>query len=409
LKVQQFTGPMMAKSLEDTTLYRFHRLSSLNEVGGDPDIFGVSVRSFHADARYRAQHWPHEMLATSTHDTKRSEDVRARINVLSEMTTTWRKWLARWSRMNRARKREIDGLPAPGPNQEYLLYQTLLGTWPLEPMDESALAEYRERIEAYMLKASREAKTRTSWSDVSAGYEEALVQFIRALLEPREGNLFFTEIQEAQRRIARFGMLNSLSQTLCKLTAPGVPDIYQGNELWDFSLVDPDNRRPVNYPLRSRMLEALTGTQTSDAAFARSLVDSMADGRAKLFLTAAVLGHRRAHEALYREGQYLPCKITGARAPHICAFVPPRAEPRVVVIAPRPFARLTGDWDVPPLGANVWGDTSVELPAGCPRQPLRNLFDRTESPETESGGRRSVRAASVLANFPVALLCAAPD
>jgi (1->4)-alpha-D-glucan 1-alpha-D-glucosylmutase len=415
MRFQQVTAPVTAKGVEDTALYRFHRLSSLNEVGGDPDIFGVSVRAFHADARYRAQHWPHEMLSTSTHDTKRAEDVRARINVLSEMTATWRKWLARWSRMNRGRKREIDGLPAPGPNQEYLLYQTLLGTWPLEPMDESALGDYRERIEAYMLKASREAKTRTSWSDVSAGYEEALVQFIRALLEPREGNLFFAEIQQAQARIARFGMLNSLSQTLCKLTAPGVPDIYQGNELWDLSLVDPDNRRPVDYELRSRMLEELTaaaaggmGSGPGRAAFARSISDSMPDGRAKLFLTATVLAHRHSQEALYREGEYLPCKVTGAHALHICAFARRHGDDCIVVIAPRLFARLAGEHDEPPLGPAVWGDTAIEIPARCPRRPLRNLFDGTDTAALASGNRLIVRAGAALAHFPVALLCAAP-
>ena len=253
MKFQQLTAPVTAKGVEDTALYRFHRLVSLNEVGSDPDIFGISVRAFHADAKYRQRHWPHEMLTTSTHDTKRSEDTRARIDVLSEMPALWRQMLARWRRMNRLRKREIEGRPAPGPNQEYLLYQILLGSWPLEKMGAAALRVYTERIAAYMIKAAREAKSRTSWSDRSRDYEDALTKFVQTLLEMRDGNLFLHDIKSVQGRIARFGALNSLSQTLCKLTAPGVPDIYQGNEMLDFSLVDPDNRRAVDYGLRSRL------------------------------------------------------------------------------------------------------------------------------------------------------------
>ncbi len=407
MRFQQVTAPVTAKGVEDTALYRFHRLTSLNEVGGDPDLFGTSVRAFHADARHRARFWPDAMLATSTHDTKRSEDVRARIDVISEMPTLWRQLLTRWSRMNRARKREIDGLPAPGPNQEYLLYQTLLGTWPIEPMDDGALAAYRERIEAYMLKASREAKTRTSWSDVSAGYEEALTQFIRAILERREGNLFFNEIQEAQRRMLRFGLLNSLSQTLCKLTAPGVPDIYQGNEVWDFSLVDPDNRRRVDYASRARMLDELKARREDPAALARELVSSLEDGRAKLHLIRKVLEHRRQDEALYRMGEYLPVRVTGAKASHLCAFVR-RLEGRfVVAVAPRLHARLLGDR--PPSDSAIWGDTALELPHPCEAQSLLNRLDGRSIGASAQGGRKFIAVAEALADFPVALLCAAPS
>ncbi len=269
MKFQQVTAPITAKGIEDTSLYRFNRLTSLNEVGGEPDAYGSTVRAFHADSQYRARFWPHEMLGTSTHDTKRSEDVRARINVLSEMTQVWRKTLERWTRINRLRKREVEGQPAPSLNDEYLLYQTLVGSWPLEELDEAAFATYRERIEGYMIKAAREAKSRTSWANVNAEYEEALLQFIRALLEQREANLFLTDVIAFQHRVSRFGLLNALSQTLCKLTAPGVPDIYQGNELWDFSLVDPDNRRPVDYAKRRRLLQgnwpASTWTPVSTA------------------------------------------------------------------------------------------------------------------------------------------------
>ena len=408
MRFQQVTAPVTAKGVEDTALYRFHRLSSLNEVGGDPDLFGVSVRAFHADARHRIRHWPDEMLATSTHDTKRSEDVRCRIDVLSEMPALWRKLLARWSLMNRARKREIDGLPAPGPNQEYLLYQTLLGSWPLEPMDEAALTVYRERIEAYMLKASREAKTRTSWSDVSASYEEALTQFIRAVLDPRDGNLFFGELREAQLRIARFGLLNGLSQTLCKLAAPGVPDIYQGNDIWDFSLVDPDNRRPVDYALRARMLESLQNAGTDPASLARSLTESLGDGRAKLYLTWKVLQHRSRHATLFREGEYLPARTTGEHAAHLCAFGRRREDEFVLAIAPRLYSSLLGDSGSQPLGNEVWADTAIELPRKLAAASLYNLLDGRTLPVQQHGDRRFIAVGAALAHFPVALLCAPP-
>ncbi|HEY2591110.1 MAG TPA: malto-oligosyltrehalose synthase, partial [Steroidobacteraceae bacterium] len=233
MRFQQVTAPVTAKGVEDTALYRFDRLVSLNEVGGEPDRFGTSVRAFHADARQRALHWPHELLATSTHDTKRSEDVRARIDVLSEMPREWRAMLDRWKQMNRSRRKDVDDLPAPSPNDEYLLYETLIGTLPLglpAPADspagspaavhEDTLQSYVERIESYMVKALREAKVRTSWANVNEAYEEAVRQFVRSILEPRPGNLFLADLSATVEHIARFGLLNSLSQTLCKLAAP---------------------------------------------------------------------------------------------------------------------------------------------------------------------------------------------
>jgi (1->4)-alpha-D-glucan 1-alpha-D-glucosylmutase len=400
MKFQQVTAPVTAKGVEDTALYRFNRLASLNEVGGEPENFGTSVRAFHADARSRAKCWPHEMLATSTHDTKRSEDVRARMDVLSEMPSLWRKMLLRWSRMNRARKRDIDGRPAPGPNQEYLLYQILLGSWPLEPMDDVALTTYRERIEAYMLKAVREAKMRTSWSDVSAEYEDALLQFIRALLEPRETNLFLTDLLAMQLRITRFGLYNSLSQTLCKLTAPGMPDIYQGNEIWDFSLVDPDNRRPVDYERRREILAEIRGASQN----LRSLLESINDGRAKLYLTWKVLQHRRAHEALFSDGEYIPARVSGEHANHLLAFARKQGSQLILAIVPRLYARLLRERDALPLGPEVWADTVVELPRSCRVDTLRNVLDATAVQTREDGGHRLVAASEALANFPVALL-----
>jgi len=414
LKFQQVTAPITAKGVEDTSLYRFNRLTSLNEVGGEPDAYGSTVRAFHADSQHRARFWPHEMLGTSTHDTKRSEDVRARINVLSEMTQVWRKTIERWSRINRLRKREVEGQPAPSLNDEYLLYQTLVGSWPLEELDEAGLTAYRERIEGYMIKAAREAKSRTSWANVNADYEEALLQFIRTLLAQRDVNTFLTDFTAFQRRISRYGLLNAMSQTLCKLTAPGVPDIYQGNEIWDFSLVDPDNRRPVDYTKRRRLLAELESIDMDacvDRGLIGSLVTGMRDGRCKLFVTWKVLQFRRDHAALFREGAYLPLKVSGEYAANVCAFARRYEDELVVTIAPRLYLRLLGpEREDAPLGDSVWGDTAIELPKEFIEPvSLKNLFDGQTVPTDRTGGRITVRLADALRNFPVGLLTHIPS
>jgi len=413
MKFQQVTAPITAKGIEDTSLYRFNRLTSLNEVGGEPDAYGSTVRAFHADSQHRARFWPHEMLGTSTHDTKRSEDVRARINVLSEMTQVWRKAIERWSRINRLRKREVEGQPAPSLNDEYLLYQTLIGSWPIEELDEAGLAAYRERIEGYMIKAAREAKSRTSWANVNADYEEALLQFIRTLLEQREMNTFLTDFTAFQHRISRYGLLNAMSQTLCKLTAPGVPDIYQGNEIWDFSLVDPDNRRPIDYAKRRRMLAELESIDMDtcvDRGLVESLVTGIRDGRCKLFVTWKVLQFRRDYPALFREGEYLPLRVTGEYAANVCAFARRSEGMLAVTIAPRLYLRLLGPERADaPLGDSVWGDTVVELPKEFAEPvTLKNLFDGRMVPTTRTGSRITVRLADVLRHFPVGLLTHLP-
>lgn len=413
MKFQQVTAPITAKGVEDTSLYRFNRLTSLNEVGGEPDAYGSTVRAFHADSQHRARFWPHEMLGTSTHDTKRSEDVRARINVLSEMTQVWRKAIERWSRINRLRKREVEGQPAPSRNDEYLLYQTLTGSWPLEELDEPGLTAYRERIEGYMIKAAREAKSRTSWANVNAEYEEALLQFIRTLLEPREMNTFLTDFTAFQRRISRYGLLNAMSQALCKLTAPGVPDIYQGNEIWDFSLVDPDNRRPVDYTKRRKLLAELESIDMDtcvDRGLIGSLVTGMRDGRCKLFVTWKVLQFRRDHAALFRESEYLPLRVSGDYAANVCAFARRYEGKLAVTIAPRLYLRLLGpERDDAPLGDSVWGDTAIELPKEFAEPlSLKNLFDGQAVPTSRTGNRITLRLADALRNFPVGLLTFIP-
>jgi len=409
MKFQQITAPITAKGIEDTALYRYNLLLALNEVGGEPGLYGGGgVRAFHADAEYRVRHWPHEMLATSTHDTKRSEDVRARLAVLSEMTTPWRDAVRRWMRINRTRKREVDGAPAPDSNDEYHLYQTLIGSWPLAEPDAAALADYRTRIEAYMIKAVREAKVHTSWIDTGTAYEEALLQFVRSALEPRDNNLFLADFLSFWRPVARFGLLNSLSQTLCKLTAPGVPDIYQGNELWDFSLVDPDNRRPVDYRQRGELLAQLD-RETAHMAV-EELLEHMEDGRCKLLLTWRVLQLRRAQPQLFSDGDYRRLRVHGSRAHYLCAFARRCARRTIVVIAPRLYRRLLGDPGRLPLGNAVWENTLIELPPdAASRGPLRNVLDGAELQTVSHGEGRAIPAAQALARFPVALLSGGED
>jgi (1->4)-alpha-D-glucan 1-alpha-D-glucosylmutase len=408
MKFQQLTAPVMAKGVEDTACYRFNRLSSLNEVGGEPDAFGVSVRAFHADARRRAQHWPHELNATSTHDTKRSEDVRARIDAITELLPgEWRRTLGRWSRMNRMRKHEVDGEPAPSPNDEYLLYQTLIGSLPLETDDAAPFDEFVLRVEKYMIKAAREAKLRTSWASVNTGYEEALVQFVRDILDPRSGNLFLPDLLAMTRHLTHFGLLNSLSQTLLKLTAPGVPDTYQGCEIWDFSLVDPDNRRPIDYERRRRMLGEIQSWADDPALRApgiQALLDGLTDGKAKLYVTWRSLTLRRTHEPLFTHGAYRALKVTGDRAGHLVAFARHHGDELSVTLAPRLYSRLLGGRREFPLGSGVWGDTRVELPRELPRGMLIGVFDGVQVPAREPDGAPALAASEVLASFPVALL-----
>jgi len=406
MKFQQYTGPVMAKGLEDTSFYRYNRLVSLNEVGGDPRRFGISVNAFHHANQERVRHWPHAMLSTSTHDSKRSEDVRARINVLSERADEWERLLQRWSRLNAPKKRLVEGRPAPSRNDEYLLYQILLGAWPLEPLDEAGLQTFCERIEGYMLKAVREAKVDSSWINPDAEYEEAVVIFVRALLEDPDKSRFLNDFMPAQRYAARIGLFNSLSQTLLKLTVPGAPDIYQGTELWDFSLVDPDNRRPVDYAKRQQLLQELQswGQEPERAGQARSLLENMADGRIKLYTTWKTLTLRQERAALFRDGEYLPLSVDGARAEHVCAFARSLEQQEVIVVVPRLYVGLLdGASEGYPLGDAVWGDTRLILP-GSKQQRYVDVFTGVELTTAPATSGVTLPLAGILEHFPVALL-----
>jgi (1->4)-alpha-D-glucan 1-alpha-D-glucosylmutase len=407
LKFQQMTGPIMAKSVEDTVFYTYNRLASLNEVGGAPDQFGVSPEAFHRRNAERQERWPHALLATATHDTKRGEDVRARLNVLSEMPAQWQAALTRWARLNSSKKTVAEDRPAPDRNDEYLLYQTLLGAWPAESLDAAGMTEFRQRITDYMRKATREAKVRTSWINPNEEYDDAVRQFVTRLL-PEDGGAdpFLKDLLAFQRRVAFFGYFNSLAQTLLKLTSPGVPDLYQGTELWDFSLVDPDNRRPVDYGRRGRLLAELRGrTAAADlGGLAEELLGDLDSGRIKLYLTYQALNFRRDHSALFARGDYLVLDAAGARRDHVCAFARCLGDEVVLVVVPRLVVRLTGGQERPPLGAETWGQTRLLLPPRLARREYRNVLTGEVLPPAGDDHTPGVWLAALLGRFPVALL-----
>jgi (1->4)-alpha-D-glucan 1-alpha-D-glucosylmutase len=409
-RFQQFTGPVMAKAVEDTAFYIHNRLVSLNEVGGDPEIFGTMLSSFHQQNIERQAHWPHSLLATSTHDTKRSEDVRARINILSEIPREFRARIFRWARMNQPKKILVEDAPAPLRNDEFLLYQTLIGTWPLDPHDPPERDQYRERIQNYMLKATREAKVNTSWVSPNEDYERATREFVGSILDTSRRNPFLADFEPFAQRISELGLWNSLSQTVLKLASAGVPDLYQGTEIWDFSLVDPDNRRPVDYERRRDLLRSLETrlAESPDAlgSLARELVASPRDGRIKLFVIWRMLNFRRQHPNLLTCGRYIPLDATGSRAEHVCGFVRKNTHSAVLVVASRLIAKLNDAVASPPLGRDIWGDTSVSLPNQLQSASFRNLFTGEIVSPSQPGFSETGRwpIGDLLAAFPVAVL-----
>jgi (1->4)-alpha-D-glucan 1-alpha-D-glucosylmutase len=366
LKFQQLTGPIMAKGLEDTAFYIYNRLAALNEVGGEPQQFGFGIDAFHQRNLDRHLNWPATLLATSTHDTKRSEDVRARMLAISEMPDVWRRSVAKWRTVNRRWKKTVNEAEAPDANEEYLLYQTLLGTWPVSKSgspEKNVAAEYVERIQNYMTKALNEAKLNTSWIQPNEEWLAATRDFVAKILEPGAKNKFLPTFLPLAEEIAKLGVINSLAQTLLKLTSPGVPDIYQGTEIWDFSLVDPDNRRPVDYKLRAEMLSCLSSKTPAE------LLQDWPDGRIKLFLTQRALHFRKAQVDLFRNGNYLPLRVSGTFADNCIAFARQLDRQMVVVIVPRLSSRI----GFPPTGER-WKDTAIELPEGFPLERWRDVI-----------------------------------
>ncbi len=370
LKFQQATGPVMAKGLEDTVFYIFNRLAALNEVGGDPQQFGISVDEFHRRNEDRHRDWPASLLTTSTHDTKRSEDVRARMVAISETPQLWRRSIQRWRFVSRRWKKRIEEASAPDANEEYLLYQTLLGTWPVNARgqaEQSAGPEYIERIQAYMKKALNEAKVNTSWIQPNEEWLAAMRGFVARILEPSSKNKFLPTFYPVVEEIARLGAINSLSQILLKLTSPGVPDIYQGNELWNFSLVDPDNRQPVDYQCRREKLASVKEAKPEE------LLSNWPDGRIKMFLTQRLLRFRREHVDLFRRGNYLPVTANGTFADSCVSFAREFEGQWILVIAPRISSRI----GFPPTGQR-WKDTIVDLPESFSLGETRELFTGRE-------------------------------
>jgi (1->4)-alpha-D-glucan 1-alpha-D-glucosylmutase len=418
MRWQQFTGPIVAKGMEDTALYVYHPLLSLNEVGGDPQVSTASSETeFWNFLRARRQHWPHGLNASTTHDTKRSEDVRARINVLSEIPEEWETGLNRWAEWNAKHKTQVDGQLVPDRNEEYFLYQTLLGAWPLEEHNnpalqrsvESAVAtkapvpqEFVRRIQEYVVKATREAMVHTRWTKPNEAHEKGLQTFVAAILSESSAPEFLTDLRGFEKSFGYFGMVNGLAQTLLKMTAPGVPDFFQGSELWDLRLVDPDNRTPVDFAQRIAALKELEqetaapsrGPATSKI---RELAERWEDGRIKLFLIRKILGYRRQHAALFADGDFLPAEVRGPAADKVVAFFRCHENEWSLTVVPRWLARPTSQ------GGEKWRETVIVLPKGAP-EGWSNVLTGARSKVHAGNAEHVLHVGEVIGDFPVALL-----
>jgi (1->4)-alpha-D-glucan 1-alpha-D-glucosylmutase len=383
---QQATGPVMAKACEDTAFYRYVRLLALDEVGGDPRRFGTSTAAFHHLTQARLRSWPLAMVTTATHDTKRGEDGRVRLALLSELPLEWGRQVTRWFRLNRSRRSESEDETVPDRNVEYLFYQALLGAWPpnLSLDDIEGMQDLAGRLEAYMIKAVREGKERSSWSNPDTIYEAGLQHFVRNVLDASRRNPFLVEFHAFVTSLARLGAISSLSQLVLKLTVPGVPDIYQGGELWDFSIVDPDNRRPVDWSARRQLIDEVDGARVTD--FSRS----WQKGLEKLFIIRRLLDLRRSHPEVFAQGDYRPIEPEEEGSNHVCAFARVRGEEEIVVVVPRLIYRLYQGG----CSAN-WGAAKVGLPPGKWRDVFTGRWQDGDAP---------VSVSQLLADFPVAVL-----
>jgi (1->4)-alpha-D-glucan 1-alpha-D-glucosylmutase len=411
-KFQQLTGPVMARGVEETAFWIYNRLISLNEVGGNPARFGLGIEAFHAHNQERRACWPHSLCTTGNQESKRSDDVRARLQVLSEMPERWREKLDHWSKDNAPHKSTIDGQAAPNRNDEYLLYQTLVGTWPPEPFSAEVRRAYHVRMIEHMATAAREAKIQTNWINPSEAYHQAVRHFVDHLLLAPSGEGFRKDLADFVADITFHGWLNSLGHVLLKLTAPGVPEIYQGSELWDYSLSAPDNRRSVDYLHRRKLLAELKHRVASRGGanrgpdllrLAQTLLMHLGDGRVKLFLLWRTLQFRREHPQLFLSGSYTPLEVAGEKSEHVCAFARASGEEEILVLVPRLVATLVGQQRRAPLGPGVWWETRVLLPRGGPWH-YRNLYTGETMPVREDQGQPFVLLAAVFAHWPVALL-----
>jgi (1->4)-alpha-D-glucan 1-alpha-D-glucosylmutase len=400
MRWQQFTGPIMAKAFEDTFLYVYSPLISLNDVGGDPRPTTAGRADFVEFLKKRSKRWRGSLNATTTHDTKRSEDVRARINVLSEIPGDWRTSLDRWSKLHVAQRNKIHGQPVPDRNEEIFLYQTLLGMWPLNAPDFVSLTD---RLQAYAIKATREAMVHTQWTLPNLPHERALKGFVASILKPGPKNVFLRDFSVFQERVAYFGMINGLCQTLLKIASPGVPDFYQGSELWDLRLVDPDNRQQVDFLKRGDMLARLQQLdQPQPSSSPEELTQNWRDGRIKLYVIWKALNLRRQHEQLFSRGDFVPVKALGTRQENVAAFLRRHEKEWILVVMPRWLARSRHpqSWA---NGGRFWGNTEIRLPPGTP-QSWHDTFTGEEVPSKNVKGQRSLVVNQLLRRFPVALL-----
>ena len=406
MKFQQTTSPVTAKGVEDTAFYQYNRLTSLNEVGGEPQHFGVSLSDFHQFMQERADNWPWSMSSTTTHDTKRSEDVRARINVLSEIPTEWRNRFRTWNRLNKKATQCLEDHIVPSRNEEYLIYQTLLGIWPFDPPTDEIRPQFLERINHYIIKALREAKVNSSWLNPDEAYEQAVIHFLSRILSPNGKNAFLKDFVPFQRRIAGYGIYNSLSQILLKTFAPGIPDFYQGTELWDFRLVDPDNRGLIDFSLNQERLTELQKLeqQLTPIELIQFLFQHANNGLLKMYITKMALNFRNRHPSLFLNGSYLPLDTQGKQAQHLCGFLRQHAKDICLIILPRFLTHLTSDpWKLP-LGDSIWGQTKVYLPSNVESQPFRNVMTQEIVAPQNSSNMIELPVGSLFSHFPFAVL-----
>jgi (1->4)-alpha-D-glucan 1-alpha-D-glucosylmutase len=421
MRWQQFTGPIVAKGVEDTALYVYHPLLSLNEVGGDPvPSAASSEKDFWAFLHTRAERWPNAMNATTTHDTKRSEDVRARINVLSEIPEQWNTRLQLWSARNANHKTLVDGQMTPDRNEEYFLYQTLVGTWPpanpsddLKNGNQEDPSAFEKRIQEYMIKAVREAMVHTRWTRPNEAHETAVHDFVSAILSSTRSAEFLSDFRDFALSISYFGMISGLAQTLLKMTTPGVPDFFQGSELWDLRLVDPDNRQPVDFSARAALLQKLAlATPAEISPTGPEQSDHWNSGPIKLWLIRKTLQFRNAHPALFAEGEFLPAEVRGLNAENIVAFFRRHEDAWALVVVPRWLAKVTLSVAWPTLAdsrfpqlAEIFRDTQIVLPTTAP-QRWHSVLDGTIASDTTSQAARILPVNDLLSDFPLALFTA---
>jgi (1->4)-alpha-D-glucan 1-alpha-D-glucosylmutase len=392
MRFQQLTGPIIAKGFEDSALYVFNRLLSLNEVGSSPGKFGLSLSEFYKFNKKRFASWPHTMNTTSTHDTKRGEDVRARINVLSEIPEEWIKKVRSWNKINKRFKKNKDGFIMPDNNLEYFIYQTLIGSYPFEGGSDE---KYFNRIKDYLTKAVREAKEHSSWTKPDIEYESAMHSFLENLLN--SDNEFLNDFIPFQKKVTFYGVYNSLAQTLVKIVSPGIPDFYQGTELWDLFLVDPDNRRPVDYEIRRNYINEIAETKSIKISYLQDLLLNPANGKVKMFITYKALHVRNENLQVFNNGNFIPLEVKGKFKNNIIAFARKFEENFVITVAPRFLTNIVKENELP-VGNNYWGDTYINL-SNFNSQAFKNNFTGEEFTNKDK-----VFIGEIFKNFPFALI-----